>query len=136
MCAHNSESESVAASMSNVCPAYCTTYITVPGGNWKWVGGVLVNGKIFCPPRDANSVLIIDPVTLAVDDTTISVVSGAHKWHEAVYCERIMLIVCPPKDTNGVLLINPWTNETITGTHFPSTPLSHCVCMMMYSGPM
>ena len=45
---------------------------TFTNGN-SWYGGVLApNGKIYCVPSSASSVLIIDPATNTTDSTTLS----------------------------------------------------------------
>ena len=53
----------------NVVSNFGTTFTI---GN-NWYGGVLApNGKIYCIPSSATSVLIIDPATGTTDTTTLS----------------------------------------------------------------
>ncbi|EGD73682.1 hypothetical protein PTSG_12312 [Salpingoeca rosetta] len=41
---------------------------------YKWYGGAqAANGLIYCVPRSATSVLIVDPVSLTTDVTTLVV---------------------------------------------------------------
>ena len=45
--------------------------IKVPAGHHKWAGGILgADGRVYCMPHDAHSVLVIDPVAGTVDYTS------------------------------------------------------------------
>jgi len=55
----------------------------------KWWGGALAdNDKIYCAPRHADSVLIIDTNTNTADTTTIPVSVATNKWLGCVYAAQ------------------------------------------------
>ena len=50
----------------------------VPGGD-KWSGIAACDGRLYCTPRDASSVLVIEPVTNTCSTIDCGT-SGEHKW--------------------------------------------------------
>lgn len=96
-----------------------TTFGTF-GASQKWSGAVqAANGKLYCIPSAATSVLIIDPVTLTYDTTTISNLPvGVNKWQSGVLAPNGK-IYCPPSNHESVLIIDPLNDTyditTITG---------------------
>ena len=94
--------------------------ISVPSGVDKWFGGVLApNGKIYCVPGAATSVLIIDPQTDTVDTSTISdlTLTGGPSpdWLGGILAPNGK-IYCIPWEAENVLIIDPMTNTADTDT--------------------
>jgi hypothetical protein len=88
-----------------------TTSITGLTGSWKWVGGVLApNGKIYCAPGGAESVLIIDPATNTTDRTTIAGLgTQGDKWSGGAV-GRDGNIYFTPRHEGRVLVVDPRTD--------------------------
>lgn len=88
-----------------------TTSITGLTGLWKWVGGVLApNGKIYCAPGGADSVLIIDPATNTTDRTTIAGLgTQGDKWSGGAL-GRDGNIYFTPRHEGRVLVVDPRTD--------------------------
>ena len=103
-------------------PTVDTSTISGLGGGNKWYGGVLApNGKIYCVPGMATSVLIIDPNTDSADTSTISGLPDAvsqPNWLGGVLAPNGK-IYCIPWQASNVLIIDPMTNtvdmSTISG---------------------
>ena len=90
--------------------------IPAPSGGYKWVGGVLAaNGKIYCPPRSHDSVLIIDPADDTADITTIAGLPGSDRWSAGVLAPNGKVYGIPYNSTS-VLIIDPQTDTADTGT--------------------
>jgi hypothetical protein len=97
-------------------PAAVLGSITGPLGGYKWVGGVLApNGKIYCLPRAATNVLIIDPATDTGDTTTIAALAGSDKWSAGVLAPNQKVYGIPFNSTS-VLIIDPQNNTADTTT--------------------
>ncbi len=100
-------------------PTVDTSTISGLGGGNKWYGGVLApNGKIYCVPGGATSVLIIDPQTNSADTSTISGLPGTStppNWLGGVLAPNGK-IYCIPWDASSVLIIDPAKNEADTTT--------------------
>lgn len=100
-------------------PTVDTSTIAGLGGGNKWYGGVLApNGKIYCVPGAATSVLIIDPQTDSADTSTISGLPGTStppNWLGGVLAPNGK-IYCIPWDASSVLIIDPATNTVDTTT--------------------
>ena len=81
------------------------------------------SGKIYCIPRNAAQVLIIDPSTDTVDTSTISVsVSrSTYKWMGGALAGNGK-IYCFPDGATQVLIIDPSTEgvDTTTIAGFPN----------------
>jgi len=86
-------------------------------GTNKWASGVLApNGKIYCAPSDATSVLIIDPTTNTADTTTISgLPSTTDKWRGGVLAQNGKIYFAPLSASN-VLIVDPISNTADTTT--------------------
>jgi hypothetical protein len=100
-------------------PTVDTSTISGLGEGRKWYGGVLApNGKIYCVPGAATSVLIIDPQTDSADTSTISGLPGTSSppnWLGGVLAPNGK-IYCIPWDASSVLIIDPATNTVDTTT--------------------
>jgi len=100
-------------------PTVDTSTISGLGGGKKWYGGVLApNGKIYCVPGAAASVLIIDPQTDSADTSTISgltVADSSPNWLGGVLAPNGK-IYCIPWEASNVLIIDPATNTVDTTT--------------------
>lgn len=90
--------------------------LTIPTGN-KWSGGVLAsNGKIYCVPYDATTILVIDTNTnTAVMDTLGATLTGTAKWFGGVLGSDGK-IYCIPHSATNILVIDPVTNTATTPT--------------------
>jgi hypothetical protein len=97
-------------------PTVDTTTIGVPAGGNKWYGGVLApNGKIYCIPWDADTVLVINPT----DDTSVdfpvpnppgaTTPTSQDKWLGGVLAPNDK-IYCIPYDATDVMVIDPATD--------------------------
>lgn len=89
------------------------------GSLFEWHGGVLApNGKIYCVPYGATTVLIIDPETDTAEQTSITGLSGSNKWQGGVLAPNGK-IYCVPYTADEVLIIDPETDTaertSITG---------------------
>jgi len=73
------------------------------------------NGKLYCAPRDATNVLIIDPATNTADTTTITGITGTSKYRGIALAPNGKLY-CAPYDVTNVLIIDPATNTADTTT--------------------
>ena len=83
--------------------------ISVPEGDGKWNGGVLApNGKIYCTPRNADCVLVIDPENNTAE-TFGELGTAANKWHGGVLAPNGK-IFCMPRTASTMLVIDPVTN--------------------------
>ena len=72
-------------------------------GSLKYIGGVLApNGKIYCVPRNATQILVIDPT----DNTTelFGSISGTSKYYGGVLAPNGK-IYCVPLNATQVLVI-------------------------------
>jgi len=101
-------------------PTVDTSTISVPSGSNKWYGGVLApNGKIYCVPGAATSVLIIDPQTDIADTSTISDIpltgGPSPDWLGGVLASNGK-IYCIPWEASNVLIIDPMMNTVDTDT--------------------
>jgi hypothetical protein len=81
----------------------------------KWYGGILApNGKIYCIPHSASSVLVIDPKT-----NTTSSIPGAgtntFKWVGGVLAQNGKIYGIPASSTS-VLIIDPSSHTIDTST--------------------
>jgi streptogramin lyase len=88
------------------------------GGGNNWYGGVLApNGKIYCVPGRATSVLIIDPQTDSTDSISDVPLGGGPSpdWLGGILAPNGK-IYCIPWESSNVLIIDPLTNtlDTIT----------------------
>lgn len=89
----------------------------------KWSGGVLApNGKIYGIPRDASSVLVINPKTNTVDTTSIPVPAGLNKFVGGVLAPNGK-IYCAPFDATYVLIIDP-VSQTVDTTSIVGLPVT------------
>ena len=87
-----------------------TTSISVPAGSEKWFQGVLAeNGKIYCIPATAATVLVINPVTNTID-TSLWVSSGSRKWWGGVLAPNGKIYGIP-HSYSAVLVIDPIANK-------------------------
>jgi streptogramin lyase len=98
--------------------------ISIDGDGNKWYGGVLApNGKIYCVPGAATSVLIIDPQDDSADASTIIdiPVSGGPSpdWLGGVLAPNGK-IYCIPWQASNVLIIDPAT-DTFTTKPIPES---------------
>ena len=107
-------------------PPEALTGNAYPGIN-QWVGGVLApNGLVYSIPYGASSVLIVDPVKLTVDASSIRVnmsgtgVAAASNWYGGVLGPdgRIYGI---PLDSSSVLIVDPAASTTDTETLHDAT---------------
>jgi hypothetical protein len=102
-----SKSVKVIDPMTNVTETIFTGSV-----NFGCTGGVLaLNGKIYCIPYDASatSVPIIDPVTNAVDTTTIPILPESNRWIGGVLAPNGKIYGIPANSAR-VLIIDPVTN--------------------------
>ncbi len=101
---------------SSGAPTAAVGSIPLPSGGYKWVGGVLApNGKIYCPPRSADSVLIIDPQTDTADISSITGLAGSNRWSAGVLAPNQKVYGIPFNSTS-VLIIDPAANTADTST--------------------
>lgn len=88
---------------------------SVAPGDWAWTGGVLApNGKIYGIPEAETKVLIIDPVALTGNVTTITGISGNYNHGGGVLAPNGKIYAIPLY--NFLLVIDPSTN-TFTETN-------------------
>ena len=87
-------------------------------GKWYDIGFAPTTGMLYCAPRGATSVLMINPLTNTTDITTLSVPqSGGDKWIGIALAPTTGMLYCAPNyDVDSVLIINPLTNTTDTTT--------------------
>ncbi len=88
--------------------------ITVPAGASKLWGGALgPNGNIYCTPASADSVLIINPIAMRADWTSIAGLSSSAtlKWMGGVFAPNGKLYGIPHSSTS-VLIVDPAQNTT------------------------
>ena len=80
-------------------------------GSYKWAGGVLApNGKIYCVPRNAEDILIIDPATNTATRSTMGASStGSNKWSGGVLAPNGK-IYSIPLNAADILIIDPATD--------------------------
>jgi hypothetical protein len=70
-------------------------------------------GKVYSAPRNADAVLIIDPLTNTPDITTLAGFgSGSSKWIGITYAGNVGKLYAAPSDSDSVLIIDPLTNTT------------------------
>ena len=76
-------------------------------GTTKWYGGVLgPDGKIYCVPLNATSILIIDPIAgTATTSAMGATLTGATKWFGGVLGPDGK-IYCVPLDATSILIIS------------------------------
>ena len=81
------------------------------GDTYKWLGGVLApNGKIYCVPRNAADILIIDPSTNTATRSNMGVsLTGSEKWLGGVLAANGK-IYCAPVNATDILIIDPSTD--------------------------
>lgn len=87
-----------------------------------WASGILApNGKIYCVPFEAKSVLIINPIMKTLDTITIPLYNNVNKWAGGILASNGKIYCCP-KDSTSILIIDPTTNtvDTTTITGVPS----------------
>ena len=86
-------------------------------GASKWQGGVLgPDGKIYCVPFNATSILIIDPqVGTATTSTMGANLTGANKWQGGVLGPDGK-IYCVPFNATSILIIDPQAGTATTST--------------------
>jgi len=81
-----------------------TTFGSAGAGTTKWFGGCVgTNGKIYCAPRDATTVLEIDPSADTI--STFGSISGSGKYTGCVLAPN-GYIYCAPNDATNVLKID------------------------------
>ena len=89
-------------------------------GRGLWRGGVLArNGKIYCVPFDAETVLVIDPAAQHVSCFG-TVGSAKQKWWGGVLAPDGK-IYCIPHNTDTVLVIDPASHTTSTFGKLPAS---------------
>ena len=75
---------------------------------------VALNGKIYCTPYNATTVLIINPATDTAEQTSItSIPSGSAKWEGCVLAPNGK-IYCVPRNSTTVLIISPYGLQTVS----------------------
>lgn len=96
-------------------------------GTTKWYGGFIgVDGKIYCLPYTATSILIIDPTTDAITFMDFSGIigsisgnmTGTQKWDTGIKYGRY--IYGTPSDTTTILKIDTQTQTCSTFGTFPA----------------
>ena len=103
-----------------------TSIADAGSGDFKWAGSVLApNGLIYGVPYSAESVLIVDPTTNALDTTTIiGLPSTGGKWSGGVLAPSNNIIYCFPQGHDSVLKIDPTANtadwNAVTGVGISS----------------
>jgi hypothetical protein len=113
--------EQVALGVSGL-PTVDTVSVPDLGEPSKWYGGVLApNGKIYCVPGAATSVLIIDPQTDGVDSISGVPLTGGPSpdWLGGVLAPNGK-IYCIPWQASEVLVIDPAT-DTLTTIPIPES---------------
>jgi hypothetical protein len=86
------------------------TSITGLEGTAKWIGGVLApNGKIYCVPFNATTVLIIDPLTDTAEQTSITGLGGTYKWIGGVLAPNGKIYCVPYNATTVLIILNKYT---------------------------
>ena len=84
---------------------------------WWGIASAPTTGMLYCTPRDAASVLMINPTTNMTDTTTLSGLGmGADKWQGIAFAPTTGMLYCAPFTAASVLIINPDTNTTDTTT--------------------
>lgn len=76
-----------------------------------------VTGRLYSPPYDARSVLVIDPVTNVTDTSampipTVPSTNTTALWSSIAYEPLTQRLFAPPNDAGDVLVIDPATNST------------------------
>eukprot|EP00927_Polykrikos_kofoidii_P069497 TRINITY_DN65004_c0_g1_i1.p1 TRINITY_DN65004_c0_g1~~TRINITY_DN65004_c0_g1_i1.p1 ORF type:complete len:369 (+),score=52.01 TRINITY_DN65004_c0_g1_i1:180-1286(+) len=87
-----------------------TDTVTIPKGNSKWLGAAFAsNGKIYCAPYNASTVLVIN-----TKDKELSFIEGAGmgsaKWAGAAVGHDGR-IYCAPYNASSVLIVDPETHK-------------------------
>ena len=80
-------------------------------GGWKWCGIAAVGKKLFCVPRNASVVLVIDAETEAVH-TIPRDVMGDWKWIGIAAVDEKLF--CAPCHVSDVLVIEEARNFILT----------------------
>lgn len=62
------------------------------------------NGKIYAPPCDSSSVLVINPVTNTANTTTITGLSGNLKWSGSVLAPNGKIYGIPSSNASVLIL--------------------------------
>ena len=136
-------------SASNFIPSQSlsTTSITLTtgstfasGSNDRWTAGVLAqNGKIYCIPRRATEVGVIDPVANTFDTTSVIPINGTSmsntKWFTGCLASNGKIYCAPHNFSRGVAVIDPDENTIddsavtlTTGSTFVGTQLYGSTC--------
>lgn len=86
----------------------------VMSGSNKWWGAVLANnGKIYGVPRDAETILVIDPLAGSASTIALTTTAANGKWFGGVLAPNGKLYFIP-YDVNIVLVFNPDTGTMTT----------------------
>lgn len=90
---------------------------TALDGASSYLSSVLApNGKIYCPPAQQTAILIFDPNTNSIDNTSVPVVSTlTNEWSSSMLAPNGK-IYCPPGTSTRVLIIDPMLNTIDTTT--------------------
>jgi lysophospholipase L1-like esterase/streptogramin lyase len=84
------------------------------GDSNKWRGIVsAANGKLYCVPYSATTVLIIDPAADTAEQTSITGLTGSTKYFGGALAPNGK-IYCAPFSAANVLVIDPADNTTAT----------------------
>jgi hypothetical protein len=90
------------------------------GGDMQWIDGVKANdGRIFCVPYSASSVLIIDPATNSASLNNFELTFGgsnAQNWSRGALGIDGK-IYCAPRNASSILVIDPATNTAELKTY-------------------
>ena len=81
----------------------------------KWDGVAFASnvGKLFGAPRNANAVLIIDPVANTTDITTLGGFAlNGDKWIGIAFADNVGKLFAAPYNADAVLIVDPVTNAT------------------------
>ena len=111
-----------------------TTGSTFAPGVEKWGNGVLgMNGKIYCVPRNATYIGVIDPEAQTIDTTSISLTSGStffaggSQWQGGALAPNGKIYLAP-RDAGAVGVIDPVANT------FDTTLVTTASGSTMYAG--
>jgi hypothetical protein len=114
--------ETVSASNFIPSQSLSTTSITLTtgstfasGSNDRWTAGVLAqNGKIYCIPRRATEVGVIDAVANTFDTTSVLPINGTSmsntKWFSGCLAPNGKIYGAPHNFSRGVVVIDPVEN--------------------------
>jgi hypothetical protein len=96
-----------------------TTLSGLGSGSNKWWGITFADnvGKLYAAPRNAEAVLIIDPLNNNTDITTlVGLGTAVDKWIGITYAANVGKLYAAPTNTAAVLIIDPLTNTTDIST--------------------